>query len=98
MNQGVQALLTRPIVDSTSALSSLYSSQVALSEQLELLTANLVQYDSESVPLDMTPTLRRLKDTKARLEKVRDTVKVIEARLLGVRKEIIQKGVNTRSR
>lgn len=96
MNEGIQSLLTGPIVDSTSALSSLHASQVSLSLQLDQLSNTLAQYKAESEPFDMAPTLRKLKETRRRLEKVRDMTKVIEGRLLGVKKEIIQKGINTR--
>lgn len=97
MNEGVQALLTGSIVDTTSALSTLDASQFALSEQLNNLSSTLALYEAQSNPVDVAPVLKQLRETKGRLDRVRGTIRTIESRLLQVKKEIIQKGLNTRA-
>lgn len=96
MKEGVQSLLTAPIANTTSSLSSLYDSQRALSLELDHLTAQLTAYTSASDVVDLKPVLTKLHDAGKKLTSINETLKLVEIRLFTVKKELIQNTASKR--
>lgn len=94
IKEGVQSLLTAPVANTTSSLSSLYDSQRSLSLELERLSTQLANYTSDSDVVDLRPVLAKLHEAGKKLGTINDTLKVIEIRLYAVKKELIQKSAS----
>lgn len=97
VKEGLQSLLTSPIVDTTSALSSLQYSQQTLALEITSLTEKLHRYSEASQVIDLKPVLKRLDQTSRRLNALNNTISTIETRLFVIRKELIQKRSRTRT-
>lgn len=99
VSQGVQQLLTPVIADTTASIASLHDAQTQLSAELAQLQSKLEEYVKASEGHDLRPSLAILKETSRRLKTVNETIRLMEVRLLGVKKELIMKrGRNSTTR
>lgn len=89
LSQGLQAIITPHVADTTLSLSSLQESQSLLAAELERLANRLQQYSEESKVTDLKPVLAKTQEMTKRLTHVSDVLRAVEVRLLAVKKEVL---------
>jgi hypothetical protein len=84
----VRSLLVPALEATSKRLESLFESQMALMNQLDILDEQLSRYHETTEPLELQHTITKINQTKKRLAVIVDILAVVEKRLEKVRSRV----------